>query len=105
VSCLYLYLWLFFCRKDGRVVRRARNHTVRECGVAKTSVMVDGRVEGGRRVLQAMRYDARVCVGREKQKITRRETYMHKVDRTLQAICKLRGALVARGDSTTKHLD
>jgi hypothetical protein len=40
----------------------------------------------------------------EKQKITRRETYMHKVDRTLQAICKLRGAKLARGDYTTKHL-
>ena len=54
--------------------------------------------------MQAMRYDATVCVAWGEQKIIRRETYMHKVDRTLHAICKLRGALVARGDSTTVYM-
>jgi hypothetical protein len=57
-----LFVFVLVCRKVGRVVRRARNHTARECGEAERSVMVDGRVEGERRVLQAMRYDATVCV-------------------------------------------
>jgi hypothetical protein len=45
-----------------------------------------------------MRYDATVCVCLGKQKITRRETYMHKVQPNPARHLQHAGAKVARGD-------